>query len=70
MSYEQVQDLSWEERERILRLLFSKINNPAQQAFVADLPPHSMHPPKSEEAATPVGRLRGIRTEAGPAALV
>ncbi|QDZ23483.1 basal body-orientation factor [Chloropicon primus] len=34
-------DLSWEDRERILRLLFSKINSQTQQASFSRLPEHS-----------------------------
>ena len=33
-------DLSWEDRERILRLLFSKINSQTQQASFSRLPEH------------------------------
>ena len=36
-----IADLSWEDRERILRLLFSKINSQAQQTSFARLPEHS-----------------------------
>jgi hypothetical protein len=32
--------LPWADRERILKLLFSKINNQAQQQHFANLPPH------------------------------
>ena len=34
-------DLSWEDRERIPRLLFSKINSQTQQATFSRLPEHS-----------------------------
>mmetsp|Transcript_12897 Transcript_12897/g.15564 ORF Transcript_12897/g.15564 Transcript_12897/m.15564 type:complete len:487 (-) Transcript_12897:254-1714(-) len=36
-----IRDLSWEDRERVLRLLFSKINNASQSSYFANLPPHS-----------------------------
>ena len=36
-----IADLSWEDRERILRLLFSKINSQTQQASFSRLPEHS-----------------------------
>lgn len=37
-----IKDLSWEDRERILRLLFSKINNQQQQAYYTNLPLHPL----------------------------
>jgi len=36
-----IRDLSWEDREKVLRLLFAKINNQARQAHFSNLPPHS-----------------------------
>lgn len=36
-----IQDLSWEDREKVLRLLFAKINNQAQQVQMTNLPQHS-----------------------------
>eukprot|EP00873_Tetraselmis_striata_P041509 jgi/Tetstr1/461773/TSEL_006861.t1 len=36
-----IQDLSWEDREKVLRLLFAKINNQAQQVHMTNLPQHS-----------------------------
>lgn len=36
-----IADLSWEDRERVLRILFSKINSQAQQTSFTRLPEHS-----------------------------
>lgn len=36
-----LKDLTWEDRERVLRLLFAKINNQAQQTYAA-LPVHPL----------------------------
>lgn len=55
------QELCWEDRERVLRLLFAKINNQAQQAYYTNLPPHSFDPPPG---------LTGVRAEGAPAAIV
>lgn len=54
-----IKDLSWEDRERILRLLFAKINNQAQQAYYSSLPLHPLEP-----------QLEGMYMDAGPAALM
>mmetsp|Transcript_7946 Transcript_7946/g.21214 ORF Transcript_7946/g.21214 Transcript_7946/m.21214 type:complete len:473 (+) Transcript_7946:53-1471(+) len=35
-----IRTLPWADRERVLKLLFAKINNAAQQAHYANLPPH------------------------------
>lgn len=35
-----LQDLTWEDREKVLRLLFAKLNDPKQQAFFERLPAH------------------------------
>eukprot|EP00197_Chlamydomonas_leiostraca_P014815 CAMPEP_0202874320 /NCGR_PEP_ID=MMETSP1391-20130828/25171_1 /ASSEMBLY_ACC=CAM_ASM_000867 /TAXON_ID=1034604 /ORGANISM="Chlamydomonas leiostraca, Strain SAG 11-49" /LENGTH=436 /DNA_ID=CAMNT_0049555731 /DNA_START=78 /DNA_END=1384 /DNA_ORIENTATION=+ len=37
-----LKDLPWEDRERVLRLLFAKINNQAQQTYYANLPQHPL----------------------------
>lgn len=37
-----IKDLPWEDRERILRLLFAKINNQQQQAYFTNLPSHML----------------------------
>ncbi len=37
-----IRDLPWEDRERVLRLLFAKINNQAQQMFFSNLPQHPL----------------------------
>ena len=43
------QDLSWEDREKVLRLLFAKINNQAQQVHLSNLPQHSFAPEQEQE---------------------
>ena len=60
-----LQELGWEDRERVLRLLFAKINNQSQQMYYANLPGHSFNVVDESDAA-----LQGLRTEAGPAQLV
>ncbi len=37
-----ISDLSWGDRERVLRLLFAKINNQARQQQYSNLPAHSL----------------------------
>ena len=37
-----IKELPWEDRERILRLLFAKINNQSQQAHFSNLPQHPL----------------------------
>ena len=44
-----IKELPWEDRERILRLLFAKINNQAQQAYYTNLPIHPLEPQEDEE---------------------
>lgn len=61
----QLQELSWGDRERVLRLLFAKINNQAQQMYYANLPGHSF-----QVAEDSTSSMQGLRTEAGPAQLV
>ena len=60
-----VQELTWEDREKVLRLLFAKINNQAQPMYYANLPGHSF-----QVAEDSVETMQGLRTEAGPAQLV
>ncbi|KAG2495412.1 hypothetical protein HYH03_006360 [Edaphochlamys debaryana] len=71
-----IKDLPWEDRERVLRLLFSKINNQAQQVHFASLPPHPLGLAPGmgtgmggagfgAEASELMGP--GVATEAGPA---
>lgn len=36
-----IRDLGWEDREKVMRLLFSKINHASQQTYFGNLPPHS-----------------------------
>lgn len=38
----QIEDLSWEDREKVLRSLFAKINNQTQQTYLSTLPQHSL----------------------------
>ena len=58
-----LQDLQWEDRERVLRLLFAKINHQAKQSFYANLPAHSFKDFPGNDA------LHGTATKAGPARL-
>lgn len=37
-----VSSMSWPDKEKVLRLLFAKIANQAQQAQFANLPPHAL----------------------------
>ena len=60
-----VQELTWEDREKVLRLLFAKINNQAQQMYYANLPGHSFQVAEGIDE-----NMQGLRTEAGPAQLV
>ncbi|KAL4860135.1 Basal body-orientation factor 1 [Chlorella vulgaris] len=60
-----VRELSWEDRERVLRLLFAKINKAAQQSAA----PVQQPQPPSPVATAPPMQLRGLATEAGPASL-
>ncbi|KAK9829645.1 hypothetical protein WJX72_007066 [[Myrmecia] bisecta] len=62
-----IKELSWGDREKVLRLLFAKINNQAQQAFYANLPAHSFETYEAQQAPE---ALQGLQTEAGPAQLV
>lgn len=38
-----IKDLSWEDREKVLRLLFAKINNQVQQMHYSNLPGHPLY---------------------------
>jgi hypothetical protein len=60
-----IKDLSWDEREKILRLLFAKVNNQSQQSYFYDLPDHSF----SAAAGHSIKPL-GTTTAAGPAKVV
>lgn len=44
-----IKDLPWEDRERILRLLFAKINNQASQTYYGNLPQHPLGNEVGEE---------------------
>jgi hypothetical protein len=35
-----LQDLTWDDREKVLRLLFAKLNDPRQQPLLDRLPGH------------------------------
>ena len=59
------QELAWEDRVKVLLLLFAKINNQTQQSFYSHLPEHSFQTDGSQEES-----LQGLRTEAGPAQIV
>ena len=56
-----IRDLSWEDRERVLRLLFAKINNSAP---FPQMPPHPLH--DSHGAAGPGGMLGPLSAELEP----
>ena len=58
-----LQNLQWEDRERVLRLLFAKVNHQAKQSFYANLPAHSFKDFPGNDA------LHGTATKAGPAQL-
>lgn len=49
------QDLSWGDREKVLRLLFAKINNQAQQVHLSNVPQHSFAPAAPEYLPLPDG---------------
>ena len=44
-----IRDLTWDDRERVLRLLFAKINNAAP---FPQMPPHPLHDDLSGDAGT------------------
>lgn len=54
----ELKDLSWADRERVLRLLFTKINNQAQQVYYSRLPAHGLDV------------VLGVTSGAGPAGIV
>lgn len=62
-----LKELSWEDRERVLRLLFAKINNQSAQQHFANLP---SHPLGEMVEVVGAGSLIGTHTDAGPAGLV
>ncbi len=57
-----IKDLPWEDKERVLRLVFAKINNQAQQKTFSNLPEHPLEAQQQEKQLAPY-------TSAGPAAL-
>lgn len=64
-----IRDLSWEDREKVMRLLFSKINNSSQQSYFGQLPPHSFDMPYDMPYAQAL-EDSGHQSEAGPAQVV
>ncbi|PSC76586.1 flagellar basal body [Micractinium conductrix] len=67
-----IQQLSWQDRERILRLLFAKINRSAAASQRPVVPAMARTQALSEaqaEAPPSLPALRGLATEAGPAGL-
>jgi hypothetical protein len=54
-----IKELPWDDRERILRLLFAKVNNQQQHKAFSELPNHPLEP-----------QIQGLYSDAGPAALV
>ncbi|GAX85577.1 hypothetical protein CEUSTIGMA_g12992.t1 [Chlamydomonas eustigma] len=54
-----IKELPWDDRERILRLLFAKVNNQQQHKAFSELPNHPLEP-----------QTQGLHTDSGPAALV
>ena len=50
-----IHELTWEDRERVLRLLFSKINNSSP---LYPLPPHSLQPDPAPSAAALPGMMQ------------
>ncbi|KAG2441078.1 hypothetical protein HXX76_003931 [Chlamydomonas incerta] len=64
-----IKDLPWEDRERVLRLLFAKINNQAQQVHFSSLPPHPLVDGLGGMGAS--GLMGpGVASGAGPAPVV
>eukprot|EP00753_Platysulcus_tardus_P005263 PLAT13111.2.p1 GENE.PLAT13111.2~~PLAT13111.2.p1 ORF type:complete len:130 (+),score=44.07 PLAT13111.2:49-390(+) len=57
-----LRDLSWEDRERVLRLLFAKINN---VPMPADLPKHSFDMPPPASPGPPSRRGSASRRRRG-----
>ena len=55
-----VKELPWEDRERILRLLFAKINNQSQQAHFSNLPQHPLEQPSTAGAYSLAGGSAGM----------
>eukprot|EP00887_Chlorella_sp_A99_P000647 scaffold5.g647.t1 len=65
-----VKDLSWADREHVLRLLFAKINHQAAAAATAAaLPGHGLSTERTEAPTAAQASLRGAWAEAGPAGL-
>ena len=58
--------MSWEDRERVLKLLFAKINNQSQQVYFTQLPQHPLEAPEGGGGR----QLQGLASEAGPAGIV
>ena len=64
-----IADLAWEDRERVLRLLFSKINSASQGSYYGGkMPPHSFdveepHPHPHPGAGLSVEGLDGLASD-------
>jgi len=69
-----IAQLSWAERERVLRLVFAKINNQARQTHFMSLPAHSFQKaaaaPPLQLPADNAENMQGLRSDAGPTQLV
>ncbi|KAK9864094.1 hypothetical protein WJX84_004470 [Apatococcus fuscideae] len=61
-----IKDLSWDDRERVLRLLFMKINSQARN----ELPPHSLKPQQMDSSSERILPLHGALSGAARIALV
>ncbi|KAL4434248.1 hypothetical protein ABPG75_000689 [Micractinium tetrahymenae] len=63
-----IKQLSWQDRERILRLLFAKINRASQRPVVPAVV-RTQALSEAQTEAPPLPPLRGLATETGPAGL-
>ena len=60
-----ISDLGWEDRERVLRLLFSKINSASQASYFAKLPPHSFDVEVRGGTGMSEGGMSGVMDPSG-----
>lgn len=65
-----IAELTWREREQVLRLAFAKINSQARSTHFRSLPRHSFAEPaaaqqRAAEEAVPVDTLSGLVSGAG-----
>ena len=68
-----ISQLSWSDRERILRLVFAKINNQSRQAQFMSLPSHSLTVDSLDLPLPKPCRpdpLQGLKSDAGLAQIV